>query len=154
MCELGCDENVDVTIMCFITLLFPQMALSVESGYPTTTTSANSVNTNTTMHGRPSSSHVPHRHSDLLHLYDGAADCMTVASLHLGGGVMMTHGPPTTTSSGQLPSCLYHRRALPDCKELAYEYDGDQNGVLRYIGTLYSTQDWVNPALTKRVQVC
>ena len=51
-----------------------------------------------------------------------------------------------------LPS-RYQRRALPACKELAFEHDGDQNGVLRYIGTLYGTQDWVNPVLTKRVEV-
>ena len=63
---------------------------------------------------------------------------------------------PSSSSSHHRPHLLpsrYQRRALPACKELAFEHDGDQNGVLRYIGTLYWTQDWVNPVLTKRVEV-
>lgn len=34
----------------------------------------------------------------------------------------------------------YQRRCVPASWELAYVCDGDQNGVLRYIGTSYGTQ--------------
>ena len=62
-------------------------------------------------------------------------------------------GTSPNNSHPRLLPCRYQRRALPDCKELAFEHDGDNNGVLRYIGTAYGTTDWINPVLTKRVEV-
>lgn len=50
-------------------------------------------------------------------------------------------------------SARYQRRRRLSCTELMFVYDGDKNGVIRYIGTAYGTQEWVNPVLARRIEV-
>ena len=50
-------------------------------------------------------------------------------------------------------SARFQRRHSPGCTELIYMYDGDHNGVCRFLGTHYGEQEWVNPVLTGALQV-
>eukprot|EP00798_Chlamydomonas_sp_ICE-L_P011410 gene11410-12116_t len=47
----------------------------------------------------------------------------------------------------------FQRRCLPESQELSFVCDADKNGVCHFIGTLYGSQEWVNPVLAKRVEV-
>ncbi|KAJ0967945.1 hypothetical protein J5N97_024862 [Dioscorea zingiberensis] len=46
---------------------------------------------------------------------------------------------------------LHHRRS--SFKELQYICDGDNNGVIYYAGTSYGKHQWVNPVLSKKIDV-
>lgn len=39
------------------------------------------------------------------------------------------------------------------CQELMYMFDGDENGVCRFIGTSYGQQEWLNPVLSGQIKV-
>ena len=57
-------------------------------------------------------------------------------------------------SQGAQPtSQRFQRRHPPACRELMYIFDGDDNGVCRFIGTSYGQQGWVNPALSGSIKV-
>ncbi|GAX79048.1 hypothetical protein CEUSTIGMA_g6488.t1 [Chlamydomonas eustigma] len=158
-----CGQDIGCLIRDAMTSMPHKMALSVEGGYSTTTAAPNNKDTsssqgrplapnykdNSSSQGRPLAA--PHFYMPPDHQRDHHCGMVSDCLIPAGSGVLQ--GTAMAPAAGPLPSCLYHRRTLPDCTELAYEHDGDQNGVLRYIGTLYGTQDWVNPVLTKRVQI-
>eukprot|EP00775_Hariotina_reticulata_P005568 gene5568-5805_t len=66
---------------------------------------------------------------------DGSSSCMSV------------------DSSKAVGRHRYRRRLAPSCKELMYVCDGDHNGVLYYIATEYGSKQWVNPVLSKAVEI-
>eukprot|EP00882_Tetradesmus_deserticola_P026573 GHRQ01029326.1.p1 GENE.GHRQ01029326.1~~GHRQ01029326.1.p1 ORF type:complete len:206 (+),score=76.74 GHRQ01029326.1:726-1343(+) len=47
----------------------------------------------------------------------------------------------------------FRRRLAPSCKELMFVRDGDQNGVVHYIGTDYGSKQWVNPVACKALDI-
>ncbi len=50
--------------------------------------------------------------------------------------------------------CRFQRRLLPSSHECAYMCDGDQNGVLHFIGTLYGTQVCAHTQYCHRLHPC
>lgn len=57
-------------------------------------------------------------------------------------------------SQGAQPTSQRFQRRHPSaCRELMYIFDGDDNGVCRFIGTTYGQQEWVNPALSGSIKV-
>ena len=58
---------------------------------------------------------------------------------------------------GQSPEAVaqrFQRRQPSACQELLYMFDGDDNGVCRFIGTSYGQQEWVSPVLSGQIKVC
>lgn len=55
--------------------------------------------------------------------------------------------------AGQAVPQRFQRRHPSGCQELMYMFDGDDNGVCRFIGTSYGQQEWVNPVLSGQVKV-
>lgn len=47
----------------------------------------------------------------------------------------------------------FQRRHPSGCQELMYMFDGDDNGVCRFIGTSYGQQEWLNPVLSGQIKV-
>ena len=47
----------------------------------------------------------------------------------------------------------FQRRHPSGCQELMYMFDGDDNGVCRFIATSYGQQEWVNPVLSGQIKV-
>ncbi|GBF97048.1 hypothetical protein Rsub_09521 [Raphidocelis subcapitata] len=61
--------------------------------------------------------------------------------------------PPPLFSPAPPPQQRFARRLAPSCRELMYVYDGDGNGAVAHIATDYGARGWVNPVLTRRVEV-
>jgi hypothetical protein len=57
------------------------------------------------------------------------------------------------TGPGVLPGHVFQRRLTPKYTELMYVFDGDKNGVVWHIATEYGTRQWVNPVLSKKIEV-
>ncbi|KAL3139743.1 hypothetical protein ABBQ38_004048 [Trebouxia sp. C0009 RCD-2024] len=55
--------------------------------------------------------------------------------------------------AGQAVPQRFRPRHPSACRELMYMFDGDDNGVCRFIGTSYGQQEWVNPVLSGQIKV-
>ena len=65
----------------------------------------------------------------------------------------ITGGGGGGASGGVLVGQVYQRRLAPKYTELMYVFDGDRNGVVWHVATEYGTRQWVNPVLSKKIEV-
>lgn len=70
---------------------------------------------------------------------------------HAASAAAAASHPCSSTRGSAWKRC---RRQTPSsCKELMFVCDGDRNGVIYYIATDYGTKQWVNPVLSKAVDI-
>ena len=97
--------------------------------------------------------YVPDHHTTALHVLAMNQGLVMTRAVHVQAAPVSVEAKRHIYAVGQAVPQRFQRRHPSGCHELMYMFDGDDNGVCRFIGTSYGQQEWVNPVLCGQMKV-